>query len=917
MYKKYLIPALAAVILGFSIWGYIIMRQSSVSSKTDLYISVPDKPCVIFQINRLKEFEESLLYNNNYWLNLTALKPLNKTHILLSALDSLKDTNDEVNRLITDRTVLISAYHTDSIDAGLLLSAQIPASGYEATKQILAHCSLEPDNMVYYNEFLLVSNSKELIERAKSSIDKRSSPTLEDSIFAKVRKFAGDKQEATVFINADRARWLIDRGMTEVKESVLAISDQYNSWGCYDVDFSEDKIEVNGFAYCDKEGGVPQAFRNQNTDRNTLSAAMPYNTYFFRHFAIPNFEDYRAVASPDIYSENGVGRLETTSGESPLTFFQDYFGGEIVYGSSPLERFVIVKLYNSKEAISTLRRIALELNPESSLKRSGVEMFHLGKNGFAGSIFGSLFTLNDEYICIANGNLIITPTAHATSYIASRNPLNNTLQCSPVFRSADRTLLSTSNRSIYVDIPYIVRNARRFFSNSIASEIRSEKEMWSNFDCIGMQSENNGGGFDYQHVFIQYSGERGTFDPIADEPLAENATPVATTSELVADASGAVAVASGAVADASGAVVAASEAVADTSKTTEPAQNDAKKLFSVKLDAPAQIAPQKFTNHYTGENEIFIQDTKNNIYLISASGKILWKTTVSEPIIGGIKEVDILKNKKLQIAFVTKSKLYVIDRNGRLVAGYPKQNAGDACTPLSVFDYEGNKDYRFAYGTSNNRVYITKKDGTTLKEWSNVYTKSPIDGPIKHLRIGNKDYIVFADADKSYFLDRKANHRLSCGATLLKSKGNEIYTDIPGHKMVMTLTNGKICFIAPTDKATSTQLKEYGTNHIFIETADCYVFGYEEGIDFYDSDMNLVYSDNKSSVSGIKACTGLIVAYNKASGILRLYKHNADGSFTTGYIKGASEYFTATPLKPYSLPVAVVCNGNELNAYAF
>ncbi|MBO7367484.1 MAG: hypothetical protein J6U24_02635, partial [Paludibacteraceae bacterium] len=65
--KKYIIPILALVILILSVWGYVVMRKGSVSSKTDPYISIPGTPCAVFQINRLKEFEESLLYNNNYW----------------------------------------------------------------------------------------------------------------------------------------------------------------------------------------------------------------------------------------------------------------------------------------------------------------------------------------------------------------------------------------------------------------------------------------------------------------------------------------------------------------------------------------------------------------------------------------------------------------------------------------------------------------------------------------------------------------------------------------------------------------------------------------------------------------------------------------------------------------------------------
>jgi hypothetical protein len=42
------------------------------------------------------------------------------------------------------------------------------------------------------------------------------------------------------------------------------------------------------------------------------------------------------------------------------------------------------------------------------------------------------------------------------------------------------------------------------------------------------------------------------------------------------------------------------------------------------LDTVASIKPFFFTNHTTGAKEIFIQDMKNNTYLINAAGRVLW-----------------------------------------------------------------------------------------------------------------------------------------------------------------------------------------------------------------------------------------------------------------------------------------------------
>ncbi len=684
MKKGIIISLICILIIGLSVWGYIELRKNSVSAKKDLYESVPGEPCAVLQINNLRSLQESLLYNNNYWLNLTAIKTLNKTHILLAALDSLKESDPVVARLI-DRSALLSIYESSNRDSHFLITSQMSISDYEKAAEIAGKYLKTNAKTEYYNEFLLASESDSLITLAKQCIDAGTSPILQDQDFHKARLSAGNKQEANIFLNAARCHDIIRKYVLESRERLFTVSRQYDNWCGYDVDFSVDKIEINGFAFCKNGGDLVAAFQNQNTERNTLSAAMPYNTFFFRHFAISNLEDYKQLLFPDDYSfddtyaenyenlSNETDSLETTSGENPETFMQEFFGGEIAFGYSPLNEFVIIKLINGSEASAALQRIATELNPNCASKYQGIEMYHIGTNGFAGSIFGPYFTLEDEYICVDGDNLIITPTEQFTAYIATRNPKTQTLQCSPVFRSADRTLLSTSNRSIYIDIPYIVRNASKFFTPELSEKITTDKEIWNAFDCIGLQSENEGKNMDYQHIFIQYSGQRGTFAELPDDTPEQ-------TEELLAAAE----------------TVETETTEAATTKTeaeqVATISGSVQKLFTIALDAPACIKPQIFTNHYTGENEIFIQDEKNNIYLISASGKILWKTSVKEAVIGGVETVDILNNKKLQIAFVTKSKLYVIDRNGKMVSGYPLALTGGVCTPLAVFDYEGKKD---------------------------------------------------------------------------------------------------------------------------------------------------------------------------------------------------------------------------------
>ncbi len=72
--------------------------------------------------------------------------------------------------------------------------------------------------------------------------------------------------------------------------------------------------------------------------------------------------------------------------------------------------------------------------------------------------------------------------------------------------------------------------------------------------------------------------------------------------------------------------------------------------------------------------------------------------TISGPIIGKIEQVDLYKNRRLQMAFRTADRFMILDRNGKVVPPFDKKIASDSPQHLSVFDYDLNRNYRFLLG---------------------------------------------------------------------------------------------------------------------------------------------------------------------------------------------------------------------------
>lgn len=182
------------------------------------------------------------------------------------------------------------------------------------------------------------------------------------------------------------------------------------------------------------------------------------------------------------------------------------------------------------------------------------------------------------------------------------------------------------------------------------------------------------------------------------------------------------------------------------------------KIFIAKIKGKIVMKPHFVTNHITKAKEIVVQDNNNYLYLISNQGKVIWKKKLTGKILGEIKQVDIYKNGRLQLIFVTDKRLYVLDRNGKEVKPFPKVFRDKITQPLSVFDYGNNKNYRFLI-TQNNDLLMYDNKGKIVKGFKYDKSYEIIYSP-KHYRIKNKDIITVKTEKGLKILNRRGKIRI-------------------------------------------------------------------------------------------------------------------------------------------------------------
>ncbi len=199
----------------------------------------------------------------------------------------------------------------------------------------------------------------------------------------------------------------------------------------------------------------------------------------------------------------------------------------------------------------------------------------------------------------------------------------------------------------------------------------------------------------------------------------------------------------------------------------ERAQTLVHSEWSINLDNPINRSIEKVWNHHSEEWELLIQDEGNIVYLLTTGGDIKWTKQLDEQILGKVHQVDLYKNKRLQMMFNTASKVYAIDRNGENVDGYPFELHDDSELGMAVFDYDNNRNYRLVIPTVHSLKMLDGKGGK-VKGWlGHRIRPKTLTTPV-HYSIKGKDYILtVTEKSEVLVLDRKGEERLE-----LKQKFN-------------------------------------------------------------------------------------------------------------------------------------------------
>jgi outer membrane protein assembly factor BamB len=326
-----------------------------------------------------------------------------------------------------------------------------------------------------------------------------------------------------------------------------------------------------------------------------------------------------------------------------------------------------------------------------------------------------------------------------------------------------------------------------------------------------------------------------------------------------------------------------------------------------KLDTLMTMKPVIVVNPQNHDKQFLVQDLSGKIYLISSSGVIIWQKMIDDIINGEIQLVDFFKNGKTQFAFAAGDKIHLIDHHGNNVNQFPILLPAKASNPLAVFDYENTNDLRFVIACENNSVLVFNKQGNRLPDWSFKTTETTVTFPIQHIQAQGKDFIVIADKNRYYFLDRRGNERAAflpssmpkpiaplvqtsrssqkCTMVTISENGEIVWFTFPDITITKTATDLSIHknpIVKPIDTKSKKYLYSDNLQLALIDDSGKIIWQkpFEEGIVWYPDIYNFGSQGKKMGLTTFSQ---------------QLYMYNEDGSMYNGFpLIGVSRFSIGT-----------------------
>jgi hypothetical protein len=632
----------------------------------------------------------------------------------------------------------------------------------------------ETDNL------LIVSPSPVLLENAvrQQAIGKGFAGT---ETYRKLSATRSAEAAADIYLNLKMLpRWLGSMMNPTVKRN-MEMFNRYGDWAVLDLNLRNDALWLAGFAL---EGDTLNSYLNIFSKQLPLKLEaeqyLPSNTAAFFSIGIEkpeqyfsDLEDYLAGGEQGRKRQNAIGQAVEVTREDVVKSLTTLGFKELTIGyltgsaNDSVKPMVLISTANRNQTLDKLLGWLDGAEGVHAKQRSQRKIFRIDPeheyaiypmpfDNLPEILGGGLFsTVKGKYFSFLENELVLCDNLQALEDAIHFHAVGRTLATDPFYLSVSDLISTRSNATFYA-VPHKARPLLGHILNQkTISSLATEEDFLLKTGAVCLQFHSSDGMF-LHNLFARFTGME----------LSKPQT-----------------------------------------------------LWESRLDAPVLGKPAIVKNHSTKAAEILVQDQLYNLYLITASGRILWKKAIGEQINSDIFQIDLMKNGRLQYLFSTPSAIHLLDRTAAYLPKFPKALKSEATAGLSLVDFDGNRDYRIFIPTTDKNLICFDKGMQPVKGWEFKGTEGEVSHPVQHYKIQNKDYLVFNDDTRLYILDRKGSVKVNFDKSVIISSNNPPAYDESsagkGGRFLLSDADGVVYSFSLDGSTDQKVLEKFGPEHYF------------------------------------------------------------------------------------------------------
>jgi hypothetical protein len=778
MQKKHHKYLIIFILLAFSAAILTYFAYTPGGKTKHLYDAIPVSSSLIIEAAHTGPLWNKLTQETNYWKALSQIDKMKDLDNQVSKLDSLLIKIPDIkNEMTKNPMALVMLEGLDGF--GFVLIAEIgnQLSFYQIEKSIsetfgrritlvgqnlgnyqsgliVDETSKIQFNFVLTNGLLIGSYQKDLVEHSLKQLN-TAVTLLQDSNFVQLRRTAGNKVDANIFLHYKRiTNLVVNNSMDLNKPGMQQFTDHFGGWVNLDLNLKTDLIQMVGYSAADTDSDFLQLLHKQKPVPVTMYKLLPFSTKIFLHNGVIDYPDFNkqitnnesiVILSEQLQIDLNAEVLEQIDAETMIAF-----------GDNPADPLFIAKIHDQNELSQTLSELRSRFSAsEPNREFDDLTLSHIPVENLVPVLFGRQFTsLSKFYYVLVDNYLIVANNFYRLEEMLRLYKSGRTLGLNENFTEFKNNLSEDANITIYCNLRDGLKSLSGFLDSRLLFHLNRNVFVLKEFEAFALQfsGQNN---YVYTNLFVKHNPSY---------------------------------------------------------------KEESMLIWSRKLDDQLSGKPAIIRDPATGESYTIAFDVNDKLYFLSSTGEVLWKHKLDSEPLSEVYVIEN-QNNKFSFLLNTKGYIYCFDRFGNQKNAFPVKLRAQATNGITLTDQSRSGNGQIIVSCSDRYTYSFDIKGNASKGWEKPKSLDIVEKPVEYLPAADRNYLVISDIKNDIRItDLTGRIRITPKGIIRKPVHNDFYVNKTNAKGVLLSTDsrGRIIYVSANGQLNYTDFAEVGATHFFF-----------------------------------------------------------------------------------------------------